>query len=200
MSRQTDDCGCKIGRVTTAYELPTVDTDLVDQWRNGTSVRRLTEELNKDIIASELDTANVGNVEWSRTPVYEMLQTDELSDAEEIEIRRELERAGIDVEQLATDLVSHQTVYRHLTDCLDASKGDEQTPDERRDQARNTVHALQQRTELVTQSTRESLQSANITDLGEPEVLVDLQILCHECGQSMDFETAITDGCNCDTT
>ena len=199
MSRQTDDCGCKIGRVTTTHEIPTVDTDIVDRWQSGTSIRRLTEELNKEIIASELDAANVGNIEWSRTPVYEMLRTDELSDAEEIEIRRELKRAGINVEQLAADLVSHQTVYRHLTNCLDASKGDEQTPDERRDQARNTVHALQQRTELVIQSTLESLQSANITDLGEPEVLVDLQIVCSDCGASMDFETALNEGCHYDT-
>lgn len=199
MPRQKVKCGCKVGRVTTEYEIPNVDTNLVDSWGSGTSIRRLTEELNKEIIASELNAANVGNVEWSRTPVYEMLHKDELSEAEEIEIRRELERAGIDIEQIASDSVSHQTVYRHLTQCLDASKDDDQTPDERREQARNTVHALQQRTELVTESTLETLQSTGIADLGEIEVLVDLQIVCSECGTSMDFETALREGCNCDT-
>lgn len=199
MPHQTNNCGCKIGRVTTSYEISNVDTDLVYRWQNGTSVRQLTEDLNKEVIASELDAANVGNIEWSRTPVYEMLRTDELSDAEEIEIRRELERAGIDVEKMAADLVSHQTVYRHLTNCLDASKDDEQNPDERRDQARNTVHALQQRTELVTKSTLETLQSAGVTDLSKIEVFIHLQIVCSECGASMDFETALNEGCNCDT-
>lgn len=199
MSGQQE-CGCKIGRIATEYGFSNLDSRLAEGWRGGTSIRRLTEELNKDIIESELDAANVGQVQWSRSPVYEALHTDELSEAEEIEIRRELERAGVDVEQLAADLVSHQTVYRHLTRCLDASKADDRTPDERRDTARKTVYALQQRTELVTESTLETLQSADVTDLGDIEVVVDLQVVCDDCGHSMDFETAVSDGCNCDAT
>jgi DNA-binding transcriptional ArsR family regulator len=199
MANQRDECGCKIGRVTAEYGMSNVDARLVERWRSGTSVRRLTEELNEDIVESELDAANVGRVEWSRSPVYEALHTDELSDAEEIEIRRELDRAGVDVEQLSSDLVSHQTVYRHLTRCLDASKGDDRTPDERRETAKDTVYALRQRTEIVTESTLDTLQSAGITDLGEVEVLVDLRVVCSDCGRSMDFESAIDDGCNCPT-
>lgn len=30
MPHQTNNCGCKIGRVTTTYEIPNVDTNLVD--------------------------------------------------------------------------------------------------------------------------------------------------------------------------
>lgn len=37
----------------------------------GISIRRLAEELNKDLIESELADANVGQVEWNQTPVYE---------------------------------------------------------------------------------------------------------------------------------
>lgn len=200
MTRQHDDCGCKVGHVATEYDLPYEDARFAEKWRSGTSVRRLTEELNKDIIKVELSVANMGQVEWSQSPVYEALHTTELSAAEEIEIRRELDRAGIDVEQLSSDLVSHQTVYRHLTQCLDASKGDDQTPDERRETARDTVYALQQRTKLVTESTIETLQSAGITKVGDVEVLVDLRIVCENCGRSMDFESAISEGCECDTT
>lgn len=190
-------CVCKIGRLSAEYGISNQETELVKEWQNGKSVRRLTEELNKNIIGEELTASNVGHVEWSRSPVYEALHTDELSDAEEIKIRRELNRAGIDVERLSSDLVSHQTVYRHLTQCLDASKDDDQTPEERRQKAKNTVYALQQRTELVTESTIEQLQSAGITDLGDIEVLVDLQIVCGDCGRSLDFENAISGGCNC---
>jgi hypothetical protein len=93
--------------------------------------------------------------------------------------------------------VSHQTVYRHLINCLKVSKDDEKTSDERREKARDTVYALQQRMELVTESTIDSLRSADITDIGDIEVLVDLQVMCSDCGQSMDFETAVQDGCRC---
>lgn len=200
MSCPQNDCGCKIGRITTKHTVSDVESRLGEEWQTDTSVRRLTEDLNSTIIEDELNNANVGNVEWSRTPVYKALHTDDLSDADEIEIRRELERAGIDVEQLAADWVSHQKVYRHLTQCLDASKDDEQTPAERREQARNTVHALQQRIELVTRSTLETLQAAGITKLGTIEMLVDIQVVCGEYGQSMDLETAISNGCHCETT
>lgn len=199
MTDQRDDCGCKVGRVVTEYGVPYGDARLVERWQDGTSVRRLTEELNETIVESELNAANVGHVEWSATPVYEALHTDELAEAEAIEIRRELDRAGVDVERLSSDLVSHQTVYRHLTRCLDASKSDDRTPEERRETARDTVYALQQRTAIVAESTLETLQSADVTDLGDVEVLVDLQVVCGDCGRSMDFETAIHEGCDCTT-
>lgn len=80
------------------------------------------------------------------------------------------------------------------------AKEEEKTPDERRETARKTVYALQQRTELVTESTIETLQSAGITDLGDIEILVDFQVVCDNCGRSMDLETAISDGCDCDST
>jgi len=199
MPSENDSCGCKVGRVTREYEVPNADSRIVDEWQSGTSVRQLARELNEDLIESGLAGANLGTVEWSLSPVYEALHTDELSEAEAIEIRRELDRAGVDVERLSSDLVSHQTVYRHLTQCLDASRSDDRTPEQRRETARDTVYALQQRTELVTESTIETLLSAGVADLGDPEVVVDVQVVCGDCGRSLDFETAITDGCDCRT-
>lgn len=198
MTTTQDGCGCKVGRVVAEYELSDLGSRLVDEWLAGTSVRRLGEELNRRIIESELTATNVDYAEWRGSPIYEALHTDELSEDERIRIRRTLDRAGVDVEELASDLVSHQTVYRHLTRCLGASKDDDRTPEERRDDARDTVYALQRRTEAVTESTVERLASADATDLGDVEVLVDLQVVCGDCGRSMDFETAISDGCGCE--
>lgn len=200
MSQQEGSCGCKLGRVTAEYGFSDIDSRLTEDGQNGTGVRRLTVELNKDLIKPGLADANVSRVEWSRTPVYKALHTDELNQAEEIEIRRELDRAGVDVEQLSSNLVSHQTVYRHLTRCLDASKEDDPTLEERREKARNTAYALQQRTETVTEPILETLQSTGVSDLGEVEVFVNLQVVCDACGKSMDFETAINDGCDCKST
>lgn len=197
MPTQDERCGCKIGRIAAEYDLPDVDSWVVDAWQQETSVRTLAEEFNEDVIAVALSEADARQVMWNRTPVYDALHTDELSDDEEIEIRRELERAGIDVGGLASDLVSHQTMYRHLTKCLDASRSDERTLTERREAARETVYALQNRTELVTESTLKTLHSADVTDIGAVEVLVDISVVCSDCDSSMDFETAIEDGCDC---
>lgn len=86
MANLRDGCGCKTGRITAEYGVPNVDTRLVERWQSETNGRRFTEELNEDIIESELDAANVGRVEWSRSLVYEPLRTVELSDAEAIEV------------------------------------------------------------------------------------------------------------------
>ncbi|WP_256300864.1 rod-determining factor RdfA [Haloarchaeobius salinus] len=194
---ERENCGCKVGRVTAEYGRSDVDDWLTAEWQDGTSVRSLTETLNRDLVEAELTAVDVSRFEWSRTPVYEALHTDELAESEVIEIRRELDRAGVDVEQLADRLVSHQTVYRHLTNCLEASGPDEKTTTERSEQARDRIYALQQRTSLVTESTLESLQNAGVTDVGDPEVLVDVRIVCRDCGRSMDLERVLTDGCDC---
>jgi len=81
MTSERVDCSCKVGRVTEEYDLSEMNARLVDDWQAGTSVRRLAEELNEGVVQSALTAANVGQVEWSRTPVYEALHTDELSDA-----------------------------------------------------------------------------------------------------------------------
>lgn len=190
-------CGCKVGRVTAAYEHPNVDEWLFEEWQEGTSIRSLTEELNEELIERKLAAVGATRFEWSKTPVYEALHTDELSEPETIEIRRELERAGVDVEQLSADLVSHQTVYRHLKNCLGAAGSEEKTAEERREKARNRIYALQQRASVVTESTVESLQKAGVTDIGDPEVLVDINVVCRDCGQSMDLDQLLTSGCDC---
>jgi len=195
-----EDCGCKVGRVSAASDRDDVDDWLAAAWQDGTSVRSLTRRFNEDLVDAALTAVDGSRLEWSRTPVYEALDTDELPESEAIEIRRELERAGVDVEGLADDLVSHQTVYRHLTDCLSASGPAEKTATERREQARDRIYALQQRTSLVTESTLDSLQNAGVTDLGAPDVLVDVRIVCRDCGRSMDLEQVLTDGCECPST
>lgn len=51
----------------------------------------------------------------------------------------------------------------------------------------------------MTESTLETLESAGVTGLGDVEVLVDIQVVCEQCGRSMEFETAIDEGCPCTT-
>lgn len=190
-------CACKVTRTRDEFDLEMDDDSLVAAWQDGTSVRELTRSFNEALIEARLDRLEGSSTTWNRLPIYDALKTDELSEADVIETQRELERNGVDPDELRSTLISHQTMYRHLTSCLDASASPDPTPEERREKARDTVYALQRRTTLVTESTIETLQNTGTTDLGDPDVLVDIQILCRECGYSADFDTALTDGCNC---
>jgi hypothetical protein len=190
-------CDCKVTRTRSEYDIDMDDDALVAAWQGETSVRELTRTFNDALIERRLDAADASGAGWDRVPVYEALKTEELSDAESVEVRRELERGGVDPEALEAEFISHQTMYRHLNTCLDASPSNDLTPDERREKARDTVYALQRRTTLVTESTIDTLQAAEITDIGDPDVLVDIQIVCRDCGYATDFETALTGSCNC---
>ncbi|WP_135807411.1 rod-determining factor RdfA [Halorussus marinus] len=196
MSQQPD-CKCKVGQVSEMHSVLDEYAGLAERWQDGTSIRVLTEELNKAIIQSELKNTNISQIGQEQSAVYKALHTDELEEAKEIEFRRQLEHSGVDVEELSSNLVSHQTVYRHLKNCLSVSKTDDPAPEKRREKARDTVYALQQRTEIVTESTIKTLTSAGIMEIADADVLVDIQVLCNECGHSMDFETAINQGCEC---
>lgn len=191
-------CNCKVSRERDRYDIDADDATLVADWQDGTSVRSLARTFNEALIDARLQSVDGSSVAWNRLPVYEAVKTDDLDQSDVIEVRRELERVGVDPDELEADLISHQTMYRHLTSCLNATATTDATPEDRREKARDTVYALQRRTTIVTESTMETLQSAGVTDIGDPDVLVDVQIVCRECGQSMDFETALADGCNCD--
>jgi hypothetical protein len=190
-------CTCKLSRKRDSYDIHMDDSTLVTEWQNGTSVRSLTRSFNETLIEARGDAVDVTRTEWSRLPIYDILKTDALERSRAIEVQQELERAGVDPETLEDELISHQAMYRHLTSCLDATASDDSTPDERRKKARDTVYALQQRTTVVTESTVETLQNNGITDIGDPDVLVDVQVICRDCGRSMDFETVLGEGCSC---
>ena len=191
-------CNCKVSRARDRYDIDADDATLVADWQDGTSVRSLARTFNEALIDARLESVDGSSVAWNRLPIYEAVKTDDLDQSDVIEVRRELEFVGVDPGELESDLISHQTMYRHLKSCLDATASTDATPEDRREKARDTVYALQRRTTLVTESTIETLQSADVTDIGDPDVLVDVRIICRECGQSMDFETALADGCNCD--
>lgn len=192
------DC-CKVGRVAAEYDLGDQVDELADEWQADSGVRPLAERFNRTVIEATLDRANTGRAEWSRAPVYEALATDEMSESAVIEIRRELERGGIDVDELSSSLISHQTLYRHFRNCLDVSKDTTKSPAERRESARDTVYSLQERAQQVTASTIDHLRTAGVAAVGDVDVVVDVRVVCRDCGRSMDFETAITGGCDCGT-
>lgn len=188
---------CKVGRLSHKYGIADMNDRLRAKRREGRSVRKLAKDFNKELVTNTLISADVRQARWDHTLIYEALHTDERSEPEEIEIKRELERSGIDVDELSSDFVSHQTMYRHVGECLEVSPEDTRTPEDRRSKVKETVFALQQRTELVTESHLESLKSAGATDLEEFDVVLDLHVVCATCQNPMSLETAITDGCSC---
>lgn len=177
---------CKLGRVANQYGLSGLNEELVEYW-TGTgdeqySTRELATLVNQRVLAAALETAAVSYKEGEVENTYRLLTDDDVTSGTRVQTRNELERDGVPVEQVESDFISHQTVYNHLTGCLEASL--ESPSDEKRlERGAEKLGALQNRTEAVTTDTVAQLKRNDVVEIGEFDVLVSVTVTCEDCHQ-----------------
>ncbi|WP_306055891.1 rod-determining factor RdfA [Natronococcus wangiae] len=177
---------CKLGRVAGGYDLSRLDDDLVAYWTGEGdeqySTRELATLVNQRVLEAALQEAGVSYKEGEIENTYRLLTDDDVTSGTRVQTRNELERDGVPVEAVESDFVSHQTVYNHLTGCLEASL---ETPsdEERLERGEEKLGALQNRTEAVTVDTIDQLRRNDVVDIGEFDVLVSVSVTCEECQQ-----------------
>ncbi|MGM0399239.1 MAG: rod-determining factor RdfA [Halobacteriota archaeon] len=193
---KSPDCHCKVGTLIQTFGFDDLDETLERSWRDGgASVRQLTRDVNERVLARTLDDAGVEFLGAELETTYDLLQGDDVSDAARIEKRRQLGREGVDVERLQTQFVSHQTVYRHLTDCLGLEF--ERTPVDA-DTALDQVRAVQHRTAAVAGDRVERLAANDGLDHGDYQIIVDVTATCEHCGTYYELgELFSKGGCGC---
>jgi len=194
-------CNCKVGRVLGEYSLVALNDELVTRWtgrgEERHSLRELATYINQSILRAAMDEAGVAYKDGEVENTYRLLTDEEVSSGMRTETRRELEHESVPVEQVESDFISHQTVHNHLTDCLDASIS---TPDdaERVEGARDKIRALQNRTVAVTDDTIDRLDRSDVIDIGEYDILVDVSIICNDCGRQYTAGDLLErGGCEC---
>jgi hypothetical protein len=177
---------CKLGRVAAERDLPGLDEDLVAYWTGESdeqySTRELATLVNQRVLEAALRSAGVSYKEGEIENTYRLLTADDVTSGTRVQTRNELERDGVAIDDVESDFVSHQTVYNHLTGCLDASLA---TPsdEERLERGTEKLGALQNRTEAVTVDTIAQLARNDVIDIGEFDVLVSVTVTCEECHQ-----------------
>ncbi|WP_049921740.1 rod-determining factor RdfA [Halopiger djelfimassiliensis] len=197
-------CGCKVGRVADRYGLVGLDDELVSYWTDRTderySTRDLAEHVNQRVLESALDDAGLQYKDGEVENTYRLLTSDDVSSGTRVQTRKELERDGIDVEDVQGDFVSHQTVYNHLTNCLEASL-ESPSDEERLERSRDKLGALRNRTAAVTEDTVDQLQRSDVLDIGEFNVLVTVSVTCEDCKQQYTIRDLLDQGgCDCQST
>ncbi|WP_246998300.1 rod-determining factor RdfA [Halosolutus gelatinilyticus] len=200
--RELDDsCGCKAGRVATKYGLSGLDDDLVAYW-TGTgeeqySTRELATHVNQRVLEAALEDAGVAVRDGEVENTYRLLTDDDVTSGTRIQTRNELERDGVPIDDVESDFISHQTVYNHLTNCLDASL-EEPDDEERLDRSEEKLGALQNRTAAVTEDTIAQLDRNDVIDINEFDVLVSVTVTCTECQQQYTVRDLLEErGCDC---
>lgn len=191
-------CDCKVGESLAAYDLEPLSADLRRRWggADGESVRDLAQFVNERILERALDGAGVDYLDAETATIYRLVTGDGVTSGARVEKRRQLARDGVDVEGLDDDFVSHQTVYRHLTDCLDAQY--ERPADDPTAAALEQIRALQNRTVRVTEDRVDRLRRGGHLEGGAYSVIVDLTVTCERCGDHHEVGALLeSGGCAC---
>lgn len=195
----TAPCSCKVGRVAAEYGLDGVHADLRREWTDGGgSVRDLADTFNKRVLRAAFGRAGHLPIDGEVDNVYRVL-TGDADAGSRTRARERLRRDGVPIAEVEDRLISHQTLYRHLVDCLDATHDPEEPTDaERIEEWRNRLLALQNRTARVAARGVEQLRHNGAVEAGSVDVMVDVNLLCEDCGGFYTVEEFLDRGaCDC---
>lgn len=191
----------KMGRILTEYDLQDLHDCLPELWRGDDgeelSLRELARRVNINIVREVLVEAGQNPLDGEAENTYRLLSDDDVSVGVRTQQRNRLERAGIDVDALEDDFVTHQAVYTYLTKGLDVSKddGDDEDTLEKHE---TRIQRLRSRLDAVTAQSLENLQNADALTLGRVDTTVSVQVYCQDCETQYDLATLFDNGgCDC---
>lgn len=174
----------KIDRIIDKYDLDGIRDELRVRWtseENRDSLRDLEAYFNQRVLSAAVETVGTIPLDGEIENLYRLLTEDDVQESNKTHARRRLEREGVDVDGVCSDFVSHQTVYRYLTNHLEVESPEEEGAADENYVER--VRALQNRTKVVTKDVVKRLQDDSDVDESDLDVLVDVKIRCPECGQ-----------------
>ena len=193
----------KIRRVIDHYELSDLGDELAARWvgdgYDRESLRSLADRFNRRVVAASMEAAGLTPLDGEVDNTYRLLTDDEVSAGMRTQVERRLEREGVDIERLRTDFVSHQAVHTYLTDDREIDPpGDDESTADRLKRDRETIQRLESRLEAVTENTVNRSAATDRLAVGEFSVLVDVQVVCSDCGTTYDIADLFeAGGCNC---
>lgn len=194
----------KVARLIDEYDLGGLGDHLVEQWTapadERESLRSLATSFNRRLLRAALESAGVRPLESELDTYLSVLSDGEASTGERVDVERELERAGVDVDELQSDFVTHQAVHTYLTDHRGASLPETSaSPADRIDSGRETVDRLEGRLATVATSVLEGLREAGHVTLGTFRVFTRVEVYCEDCDTQVGVgELLAAGGCDCD--
>lgn len=193
----------KVSRLLDEYDLDGFGAELERRWTTDgpdrSSLRDLATAFNRRLVRAALAAENESVLDGEAGNLYRLLTDDDVSSGARTRAIHELRRAGVDVDRLESDFVSHRAIHTYLTSHRDAtppSSDDESL----REQRLRTLRRLTSRTERVTERTLEQLADAGELTLDEPaaEVYVDVQVHCPTCDSQYSARELLSrGGCDC---
>lgn len=190
----------KVGRLIDEYDLQPLGAELERRWTADgdarSSLRDLATAVNRRLLETAMTEAGMHPLDGEVENVYRLLTADDVTDGDRTRIRRRLERNGVDMATLLDDFVTYQAVRTYLKDHRDAEYT--RPNRDRMADCAEQVQRLRGRVTTVMSDTLDRLCNADEITLGEHRTLVDVTILCEDCGFQADVVDMLEeDGCAC---
>lgn len=190
----------KVARLVDEYELDGLGAELEHRWTTDgdehMSLRELADYFNRRLLAAAMEEAGIGVLDGEVENLYRLLTADGISGGDRARARRQLEREGIDTDDLQSAFVSYQAIRTYLVEY----RGAEYERDDRNRVERDarSIRQLRGRLESVTESKLERLRDADHVDVGEFRTLVTVNVFCEDCGTQLDVDDLLEGGaCGC---
>ncbi|ELZ85164.1 hypothetical protein C454_01510 [Haloferax gibbonsii ATCC 33959] len=167
------------------------------------SLRDLADAFNRRFLRAALDERNERVIDGEVENLYRVLTDDGVSSGARTEAVRRLERAGVDVERLEADFVSHRAMRTYLTSYRGVTppSGTDRDDGNLRARRSQTIRRLLGRVERVTDKSLSDLAAADELDFAPDaaEVYVDVRVHCPGCNSQYTVEDLIDrGGCDCE--
>lgn len=191
----------KIVRVIEEYNLEGVGDVLEHRWtakEDRLSLRDLADYFNRQVLDAAMTEVRMQPLDGEVDNVYRLLTADQVGSADRTRARRRLEGNGIDVERLERDFVTYQAIRSYLKEHRGAEPSTNERP--RIDVERENLQRVRGRMVSVTDGKLDQLVNGDLLTLGDYRVLVEINVLCDDCGTQNDvIELLEQGGCACAT-
>ena len=176
------DCTCKIGTVSARYDLIGLDEYVGRLHSSGESLRTIRDRINERLVTAVVD-ADPETVVPDTESVYKVLYAPEEFERDKVtRVRETLRQAGVDVEALTSDFVSHVTARKHLQHCLDTDTQRSSTFTS--EDLMNTIEWARTRANSVIDETVRRGQTEEQLQIADPDVTVSVRVTCVACGET----------------
>lgn len=181
---RTPHTNSKLGRVIDEYGLDELGNQMEEYWLADSeerySLRELAAYVNQQLLRTVMQNAGFDPLDSEVENTYRLLTDDAVSPGMRTQACRRLERAGVAVDDLETDFVSRQAVHTYLTKVRGVTyMPDEGDPVE--NEATN-IRRLKRRMTTMANGKLIQLRDADHITLGKFELLLDMRVLCEDCG------------------
>ncbi len=177
---------CKVDRISDKYNLVKPDQRLRQRYNcEETGVRDLERFFNTMVLKRALQKTGNSVVEGEAENYHRLLTGEEVSDTAREEAKTQLRDVGVNVEEVTKDMVSYQTIRKHLNECLNIDTSKTYNPNPNQDKA--DLQNLAGRTATIAEKTVEKLQRNGVAEIESPSVTVDIRLRCDSCNRTHDL-------------